>query len=146
MTRTISLAPGGAGPIGVTVFRGFVWVANHDGEPTTSVSKIDPATMRVVDVIPVGADDFAGPEWILSGAGSIWTNVNSLPNVVVRIDPRTDRILATIPAPSACAQLAADRHRRVGRRRRRRVLPARRQPHRPAHQQGHRDVRRGRSG
>ena len=108
VTGTISLAPGGAGPVGVTVFRGFIWVANHDGEPTTSVSKIDPATMRVVDVIPVGADDFAGPQWIVSGAGSIWTNVNSLPNVVVRIDPRTDRILATIPAPSACAQLAAD--------------------------------------
>ena len=108
VTGTISLAPRGAGPVGVTVFRGFIWVANHDGEPTTSVSKIDPATMRVVDVIPVGADDFAGPQWIVSGAGSIWTNVNSLPNVVVRIDPRTDRILATIPAPSACAQLAAD--------------------------------------
>ena len=107
VTRTISLAPGGAGPIGVTVFHGFVWVANHNGEPTTSVSKIDPDTMRVVDVIPVGADDFAGPVWILSSAGSIWTNVNSIPNVVVRIDPRTDRVLATIPAPSACAQLAA---------------------------------------
>ena len=108
MTRTISLAPAGGGPIGVTVFAGFVWVANHNGEPTTSVSKIDPATMRVVDVIPVGADDSAGPVWILSSAGSIWTNVNSSPNVVVRIDPRTDRILATIPAPSACTQLAAD--------------------------------------
>ena len=108
VTRTISLAPGGAGPVGVTVFRGFIWVANHNGEPTTSVSKIDPATMRVVDVIPVGAEDFAGPQWIVSGAGSIWTNVNSIPNVVVRIDPRTDRILATIPAPSSCAQLAAD--------------------------------------
>ena len=46
--------------------------------------------------------------WILSSAGSIWTNVNGTANVVVRIDPRTDRILATIPAPSACAQLAAD--------------------------------------
>ena len=108
VTRTISLAPGGAGPIGVTVFDGFVWVANHNGEPTTSVSKIDPATMRVVDVIPVGAATDAGPVWILSSAGSIWTNVNSDPNVVVRIDPHTDRILATIPAPSACAQLAAD--------------------------------------
>lgn len=108
VTRTISLAPRGAGPIGVTVFDGFVWVANHNGEPTTSVSKIDPTTMRVVDVIPVGADNFAGPAWILSSAGSIWTNVKSIPNVVVRIDPRTDRILARIPAPSACAQLAAN--------------------------------------
>src|SRR4029078_7964524 len=51
--RTITLAPEGAGPIGVTVFHGFVWVANHDGEPTTSVSQIDPSAMRGVDLIPV---------------------------------------------------------------------------------------------
>ena len=108
VTRTISLAPGGSGPIGVTYADGFVWVANHNGEPRTSVSKIDPATMRVVDVIPVGTDDFAGPVWILASAGSIWTDVNNDPNVVVRIDPRTDRVLATIPDPSACAQMAAD--------------------------------------
>ncbi len=108
VTRTISLAPGGAGPIGVTVFDGFVWVANHDGDPTTSVSKIDPTTMHVVDVIPVGAGSDAGPVWILSSAGSIWTDVNSSVNVVVRIDPRSDRTLASIPAPSACTQLAAD--------------------------------------
>lgn len=108
VTGTISLAPRGAGPIGVTVFRGFVWVANHNGEPAISVFKIDPAAMRVVDVIPVGAGASAGPVWILSSAGSIWTNVNGDANVVVRIDPRTDRILARIPAPSACTQLAAD--------------------------------------
>jgi len=106
--RTITLAPGGAGPIGVTVFHGFVWVANHDGEPTTSVSKIDPATMSVVDVIPVGSQSDSGPVWILSSAGSIWTDVNGPPSVVVRIDPHSDRIVATIPAPSACTQLAAD--------------------------------------
>lgn len=108
VTRTVSLAPRGSGPIGVTFFAGYVWVANHNGEPTTSVSKVDPATMRVVDVITVGGDDTAGPVWILSSAGSLWTNVNSSPNVVVRIDPHTDHILATIAAPSACTQLAAD--------------------------------------
>jgi streptogramin lyase len=64
--------------------------------------------MRVVDVIPVGTATEAGPVWILPSAGSIWTNVNSTPNVVVRIDPQTDRILATIPAQSACTQLAAN--------------------------------------
>ena len=64
--------------------------------------------MRVIDVIPVGNTNSAGPVWLVSSAGSIWANVNSDPNVVVRISPRTDRVLATIPAPSACAQLAAD--------------------------------------
>jgi streptogramin lyase len=108
VTRTISLAPRGTGPIGVTVFHGFLWVANHHGDPNTSVSKIDPATMRVVDVIPVSSESADGPQWILSSDGSIWTNVNGNSNMVVRIDPRHDRILAKIRAPSACAQLAAD--------------------------------------
>ena len=125
MTRTISLAPGGAGPIGVTVFDGFVWVANHDGEPTTSVSKIDPATMRVVDVIPVGAGDRRG-----AGVDPLQRRIDldqrqQRPNVVVRIDPHTDRILATIPAPSACAQLAADNTAVWGAGGGRRLLPAR---------------------
>lgn len=108
LTRTITLSPRGTGPIGVTFFHGFVWVANHDGDPTTSVSKIDPATMRVVDVIPVGGGTDAGPVWILASAGSIWTDVSGSSGVVVRIDPHTDRIVATIPDPSACAQLAAN--------------------------------------
>ena len=108
VTQTISLAPRGTGPVGVTVFDGFVWVANHNGQPTTSVSKINPATMRVADVIPVGGGTDSGPGWILSGAGSIWTNVSGNSSEVVRIDPHTDRILASIPDRSACAQLAAD--------------------------------------
>lgn len=108
VTRTVSLAPRGGGALGVTVFDGFVWVANHDGQPTTSVSKIDPSTMRVVDVIAVGAEASAGPVWILSAAGSIWTDVNGTANVVVRIDPHTDRVISRIPAPAACTQLAAD--------------------------------------
>lgn len=108
VSRTISLGPRGAGPIGVTVFDNFVWVANHDGDPTTSVSKVDPTTMHVVDVIPAGGQANAGPVWIVSGAGSIWTNVNGSANDVVRIDPHTDRIVAIVAAPGACTQLAAD--------------------------------------
>lgn len=108
VSQTISLAPGGSGPIGVTVFDGYVWVANHDGEPTVSVSKIDVRTMRVVDVISVGGGSDSGPVWVLAGAGSIWTDISGNSSVVVRIDPVTDRTLATISDPSACAQLAAN--------------------------------------
>ena len=105
-TATISLAPAGLGPVGVTVAYGYVWVANHDGQPTTSVAKIDPATLAVVDVIPVGSLSFAGPTGISAGAGSIWTDVPNI-TAVVRIDPVSDKVVATIPDKGACAALAA---------------------------------------
>jgi YVTN family beta-propeller protein len=105
-TGTTSLAPSGLGPIGVTVFGGFVWVANHDGDPTGSVAKIDPATLAVVDVIPIGNEPIAGPNWLSSGAGSVWTDVPNL-RAVVRIDPVSDAITATIPDKGVCGALAA---------------------------------------
>jgi streptogramin lyase len=105
-TATISLAPSGLGPIGITVLDGFVWVANHDGDPTGSVAKIDPSTMTIVDVIPVGIQPFAGPNWLSAGAGSLWTDVPNI-NAVVRIDPTTDSVIATITDKGACGAVAA---------------------------------------
>jgi virginiamycin B lyase len=105
-TGTVSLAPTGLGPVGITVYDGSVWVANHQGNPTGSVAKIDPATMSVVDVIPIGSLSFAGPNWLAAGAGSIWTDVPNM-NAVVRIDPTTDTVLATIPDKGVCGALAA---------------------------------------
>jgi streptogramin lyase len=105
-TGTVSLAPSGLGPIGITVYGGYVWVANHDGNPTGSVAKIDPTTMSVVDVIRVGSQSFAGPNWISAGAGSLWTDVPNI-NAVVRINPTTDAIVATIPDKGVCGALAA---------------------------------------
>jgi streptogramin lyase len=109
VSRTISLAPGGLDPVGVTVFGGYVWVANHDGNPTGSVAKIDPKTMKVVDLIPVGTDSTAGPTTIMSGAGSLWVNVPNI-SAVVRINPSTDKTIATIPVKGACASMAANGH------------------------------------
>jgi streptogramin lyase len=105
-TGTVSLAPTGLGPIGITVYDGYVWVANHQGNPTGSVAKIDPATLKVVDVIPVGNQSFAGPNWLAAGAGSIWTDVPNI-NAVVRIDPATDAVVAMIPDKGVCGALAA---------------------------------------
>jgi streptogramin lyase len=105
-TGTVSLAPGGLGPVGITVYDGSVWVANHQGNPTGSIAKIDPATMNVVDVIPIGDQSFAGPNWLAAGAGSIWTDVPNI-NAVVRIDATTDAVLTTIPDKGVCGALAA---------------------------------------
>ncbi len=107
VSGTISLAPGGLDPIGVTVFDGYVWVANHDGNPTGSVAKIDPTTMQVVDLIPVGTESTAGPTTIVSGAGSLWVNVANISGVV-RINPSTDTTIATIAVKGACASMAAN--------------------------------------
>ena len=106
-TKTISLAPAGDGPVGVVVANGYVWVANHDGKPVTSIAKVDPRTMTVVAVVPVGHDSEAGPQWVASGAGSIWTDVGNI-SAVVRIDPNRDTVVATIPVASDCgAEMAA---------------------------------------
>jgi streptogramin lyase len=103
---TLSLGPSGLGPIGITVYGGYVWVANHDGNPVGSVAKIDPATLSVVDEISVGTDSVAGPNWLSAAAGSIWTDVPNL-NAVIRIDPITDRVIATIPDKGVCGALVA---------------------------------------
>ena len=100
-TKTISLASAGSGPIGVVAADGDVWVGEHDGTPVTSIVKVDSTTMKIVDVIPIGNQSEAGPQWVASGAGSIWTDVASI-NSVVRIDPKTDAVLATIPVPGGC--------------------------------------------
>jgi YVTN family beta-propeller protein len=106
VARSVSLADAGAGPIGVTFSAGALWVADHDGTPTTSIAKVDPATMKVVQVIPVGHGADSGPTWVATGAGSIWTNVQNIDSVV-RIDPTTGRILATIPDGGSCAMVVA---------------------------------------
>jgi streptogramin lyase len=106
VTGTVSLAPASLGPVGITVAYGFVWVAVHDGQPTTSVLKIDPSTLAVVDVIPVGTGQTAGPNWMAAGAGSVWTDVPNI-NAVVRIDPTTDRVVATIADKGDCGALVA---------------------------------------
>jgi streptogramin lyase len=107
-TARDTISPGGLGPIGITVFDGYVWVANHDGARTGSVAKIDPTRtpMRLIDVIPVGTGSFAGPSWIAHAAGSLWVSVPNL-SAVVRIDPTSDSIIATIHDRGVCGELVA---------------------------------------
>ena len=102
-----TISSGGLGPIGIAYAADHIWVANHHGDPTGSVAKIDPATMHVVDVIPVGAAQFdSGPNWIAAGAGSLWVGVPNL-SAVVRINPSRDTIVATIPDKGVCGAIAA---------------------------------------
>jgi YVTN family beta-propeller protein len=76
----------------VAVGEGAVWVACEEG----TVARVDPATRRVVEKIPVGRD----PAGVAVGGGAVWV-ANSLDNSVSRIDATTGRYLTTIPGVGA---------------------------------------------
>ncbi len=80
----------GRNPYGIAVGYGFAWVVNSaDG----TVSKIDPSSDRVVAIVAAGAF----PSRVLVGAGSVWVDTAGEGQGTVRIDPRTDRVVARIP-------------------------------------------------
>jgi hypothetical protein len=87
----------GSFPNGVAVGYGFVWVTTFHpvglGMNQSGVVKVDPTTNRVVDSFAVrDASDVA------VGAGSVWVvSDNGRDGVIKRIDPNTDRVMATIP-------------------------------------------------
>jgi ABC-type transport system substrate-binding protein/DNA-binding SARP family transcriptional activator len=80
-------------PAAAAVGDGSVWLAEPNlGE----VVRVDEATRRIVETIPVGA----GPGAIVYGGGAVW--VASVPGgSVLRIDPATDRITRRIPLGTA---------------------------------------------
>ncbi len=92
----------GGSPSGVTVDPSGVWVTNWFDN---TLSRIDPATNTVLNVVPLDITGNAGPERIAGGAGSIWVTIsafddageNELPGSVKRIDPVSGKTLATIP-------------------------------------------------
>jgi YVTN family beta-propeller protein len=83
----------GSQPVTVTAGAGYVWVSNY-GDGT--VSRINPATNRVVKIIPLNES----PYGIAYGAGAIWVSSFSDPTVL-RIDPATNTVVATIPLPES---------------------------------------------
>ncbi len=96
-------------PVGIVEAEGDMWVANHHGQPTGAVWRIEPDTGQVVARIPVGTSSIDGPQFMAAGAGSVWVGVPSL-TAVVRIDPQSNAVIATIPVPDGgvCGQLVAD--------------------------------------
>lgn len=87
----------GAFPNGVAFGNGFVWATTFGpvglGKNQSGVVKVDPKTNRVVDSFTVrDARDVA------FGGGSVWV-VSDTRNdgVIKRIDPTSDRVVATIP-------------------------------------------------
>jgi YVTN family beta-propeller protein len=80
----------GASPQSLAVGGGSLWVANHDAR---TVTRIDPASGKVVADIPVGSE----PHRVAYGAGAAWVG-NWHDNSVSCIDPHTNRVVgAPIP-------------------------------------------------
>lgn len=84
-------------PLGVTVGEGAVWVANRADE---SVARVDPAGNRLVATIPVPDE----ANWILAAEGAVWVGAGS---ALVRIDPATNEVTATVERAGRIGHLAA---------------------------------------
>ena len=85
-------------PAGIAAGAGAVWVTSLLDD---SVSRIDPATGRIVARIRVGR----GASAIAVGPGAVWV-ADSLAGAVSRIDPR-DNSVTTIPVGLAPVDIAA---------------------------------------
>jgi YVTN family beta-propeller protein len=80
----------GASPQSLATGGGSRWVANHDAG---TVTRIDPASGKVVADIPVGAE----PHRLAWGAGATWVG-NWHDHSVSRIDPATNQVVGS-PIP-----------------------------------------------
>jgi YVTN family beta-propeller protein len=79
--RLVKVIPVGDTPRGLAVGRDFVWVANSAGG---TVTQIDRETMKVVQVIGLGAQ----PNDVVEAYGGLWV-VTGFDNRLVHLDPRT---------------------------------------------------------
>jgi YVTN family beta-propeller protein len=108
--------PVGVAPSAITAGHGAIWVYNDlDG----TVARIDPATNAVVATIPIATPlDPALPPADLLGlrqarpdlvvdATSVWA-IKPEEQAIVRIDPQTNAVVATIPLEAKATSIAVD--------------------------------------
>jgi YVTN family beta-propeller protein len=70
-----------------------IWVTNHH---EGSVSRIDAKTDAVIGTVSVAEAGHNGPGRLALGAGSVWVDVSSAPEMV-RLDPVSGAVIAHIP-------------------------------------------------
>jgi streptogramin lyase len=85
---------GDNGPFQIVVGDGAVWVCSQQNEESAHVTKVDPTTMKITAVIETAGDAAVAvtPDavWVDHGSGNL-----------ARLDPETNKVLATIPLPGA---------------------------------------------
>ena len=87
----------------VAVGAGSVWVSSADGF-ADAVLRVDPATGRVVDRMPVPAESATS---LAFGRGSVWV-ASSERDTLLRIDPRTGEVAAEIEVGRGAMDVAAN--------------------------------------
>lgn len=80
-------------PKAVAVSRGAVWAGKGD---TKSLVRIDPASDRVVAMIPVGIE----PWYIVASDTAVWLS-DWRTNTVVKVDPASNSVVATVAGLAA---------------------------------------------
>ncbi|MGH2765462.1 MAG: hypothetical protein ACRDKA_06075 [Actinomycetota bacterium] len=89
----------GAGDIAVGY--GAVWVAGHparDPEVDPALYRIDPGSREIVAEIPLPCGTYCAAHQVALGEGAVWVTLYNTPDSgeVVRVDPRTNEIVARI--------------------------------------------------
>ena len=94
----------GPKPGRLAVGEGGVWTLNRsEGGKSGTVTRVDPATNKVVATITIDAASAAGE--IAAGLGSVWISAPGVP--LIRIDPRTNRAVQRFTGEGGGAVLVA---------------------------------------
>jgi streptogramin lyase len=99
VTATVDV---GNGPQFLAVGEGAVWTLDQEGG---TVTRVDPRTATVVATIPVDTGTIIGGD-IAVGGGYVWARVTD--QLVAKIDPRTNAVVARYAPASGSGGAAAD--------------------------------------
>lgn len=88
--RLVASTRVGTTPCELTAGFGSLWVSTQSGE----LDRVDPATGKVLRAIAVGVMSYEP----LVAFGSVWVS-NRGSDTISKVDPRTNRVVATVPTP-----------------------------------------------
>jgi streptogramin lyase/tRNA A-37 threonylcarbamoyl transferase component Bud32 len=95
--RTVSLAPAESAPNSIAVGEGAVWTAHLGaGVSLQGIWKLDLRSGSLSEV----ASGPRSPGAIAVGEGWVWVGLETDPSQILRIDPTTGRVVASIPFPN----------------------------------------------
>ncbi len=90
----------GEGDLGVAAGEGSLWVTEATQFSPSTLLQIDPHSLQIEARIQVGRDALS----VATGFGSVWVS-NSQDGTVMRVDPVTNDILATVSIPDGTSGL-----------------------------------------
>ena len=79
-------------PNAIAIIEGATWVAQHRGGTVTRLRETSGEAIAVIEVGPAGS---SGPQGVAGDATAVWVGVPNI-GAVVRIDPSTNKVVATV--------------------------------------------------